>query len=213
MKVSIWYKRAKAKLLKLSQSTIFKDAMREWKFTWLVVDHGAPIETCQLCGHPDVRYHYEIFNATTDEVLQVGSECIKKFGSIIVVDDDGHEILDPIKRAKRLDEILKLLRVEAMLKPLRELYRLSNEVTKNFILRAVNYFKSKKGFAPRDLEQLFRGMTDAGVSFHPKTYKVALRSWDDRGQLRHMDSEGLQLIFQAMSKSQKEKYRHLLKPD
>lgn len=28
-------------------------------------DHGEPIETCQLCEHGELRYHFEIRNASS----------------------------------------------------------------------------------------------------------------------------------------------------
>ncbi len=44
----------------------------EWSFTENTVDHESPIETCELCGQQDLRYHFEIANQYTDATLWVG---------------------------------------------------------------------------------------------------------------------------------------------
>ncbi len=37
------------------------------------IDHEEPVETCQLCEHEQLRYHFEIKNAITNKALLVGS--------------------------------------------------------------------------------------------------------------------------------------------
>ncbi len=74
-----WTAKAVANLLPLSVSTDLAEALREWAYTGNSADYGQPEETCQLCDHEDLRYHFEIANGLTGHRLQVGSKCIQRF--------------------------------------------------------------------------------------------------------------------------------------
>ena len=39
--------------------------LREWHYTGNTYDLGEPLEDCELCGHPDIRYQFEIANRHT----------------------------------------------------------------------------------------------------------------------------------------------------
>ena len=43
----------------------FALALQEWEHSGQVRDHLAPVEVCQLCEHPKLRYHFEIVNRHT----------------------------------------------------------------------------------------------------------------------------------------------------
>ena len=71
--------RVRDSILPLSVAGTLPDAFAEWSFTESTIDHEAPVETCQLCGQQELRYHFEIANAYTDGSLWVGSHCILQF--------------------------------------------------------------------------------------------------------------------------------------
>ena len=49
-----------------------------------------PSETCQLCGKQELRYHFEIGNAYTNDRLWVGSHCILQFDVDVL--EDGRRL-------------------------------------------------------------------------------------------------------------------------
>lgn len=84
-----WAERAAANLLPLSkEKSDLANALREWRYTGDFHDLEAPIENCQLCDHPDIRYQFEIRNLLTGNTLLIGSECINRFG-IAATDEEG----------------------------------------------------------------------------------------------------------------------------
>ncbi len=54
--------RVRESILPLSVAETLPAAFAEWAFTENTVDHETPIETCELCGQQDLRYHFEIAN-------------------------------------------------------------------------------------------------------------------------------------------------------
>lgn len=99
---TVWIVRGQETLLAASRSRDIVHAQREWKVTWAFHDLGAAVSECGLCGHPDIRYRYEIENPTTRRHLWVGSECIKKF---IPVTFDGREVKDEQEKGRILDRV------------------------------------------------------------------------------------------------------------
>ncbi len=97
-----WIVRGQDNLLAASRAKDIVRAKREWRITYAFEDLGAAVGTCDLCGHPDIRYEFEIVNSTTDRHLWVGSECIKKF---VPVFDDGVEVTDETRKAQIVDRI------------------------------------------------------------------------------------------------------------
>lgn len=71
--------RVRDSILPLSVAGTLPAAFNEWSFTDNTVDHVQPVETCELCGQQDLRYHFEIANHYTDATLWVGSHCILQF--------------------------------------------------------------------------------------------------------------------------------------
>lgn len=68
-----------AKLLDLSvNKTNYNQAKNEWIFTGTVIDNGAPIKYCELCGH-ELRYEYIIVNQLNGRQLAIGSDCVKNY--------------------------------------------------------------------------------------------------------------------------------------
>lgn len=95
-----WAQRAARNILPLSrEKSDLPVALREWRDEGEFHDLEAPDADCELCDHPDIRYQFEIRNRFTDARLQIGSECINRFG-IIATGYDGENLDAAGTRAK-----------------------------------------------------------------------------------------------------------------
>lgn len=74
-----WAVKTACNLLPYSVAADLAEALHEWAYTGTSNDYGRPEETCQLCDHEDLRYHFEIANRLTAHRLWVGSKCIRRF--------------------------------------------------------------------------------------------------------------------------------------
>ncbi|MFD0388811.1 hypothetical protein ACFQ4K_14990 [Tistrella bauzanensis] len=107
-----WAQRAARNLLPLSrEQSDLAVALREWRYEGGFHDLEAPNEDCELCDHPDIRYQFEIRNRFTDTRLQIGSECINRFG-ISATSDDGED-LDAAGTRKKVSRDRRALIEEA----------------------------------------------------------------------------------------------------
>jgi|SRR6185437_1860839 len=99
-----WARNAENNLLPLSREQHnFALALTEWHYTGNTHDLEEPVEACELCEHPDIRYQFEIVNRHTHQTLLVGSECIHKF-EIGAIDEAG-ALLDrePVRAGYKTD--------------------------------------------------------------------------------------------------------------
>ncbi|MCP4605355.1 MAG: hypothetical protein GY847_33350 [Proteobacteria bacterium] len=199
-----WFETSRTNLLPLSQEQDdFQVALKEWEHTGKITDHVAPVQICQLCEHPKLRYHFEILNRHTRACLQVGSSCIEKF-DITVYDDKGQELYGKTK-SKQLREEIKEKQREMMLEPLRELWQAAQR-ERDTISAHVKKFKRRGGFSPMGLYHLFGLMKEHKIAYTPPIYRVVLRSNQDKGELLAMSQEELDLIWSSLSVSQKQRY-------
>ncbi|MCB0032997.1 MAG: hypothetical protein KDE51_03170 [Anaerolineales bacterium] len=204
--MNFWSEISQENLLSRSQEQEdFLAAIKEWKHTGEVIDHLEPIEICQICEHPKLRYHYEIENRITKAILQVGSSCIEKF-NIAVYDSEGNELFGKAK-TKQLKEELKNKQQEMMLEPLRVLYKGSTEGERETIEWYVDEFKDRNGFSPRNLLNVFKSMNERSIEYIPHIYKVVVRSDEDKEELYSMSDEEKELIWSSLSTSQQGRYK------
>lgn len=85
-----WAQKSAANLLPLSiEQSRLAIALKEWLYTGDMYDLEEPVETCELCEHPDIRYQFKIINRHNGNEMLVGSECINKFG-ISATDELGN---------------------------------------------------------------------------------------------------------------------------
>lgn len=202
--MSNWSETFKANLLTHSQDqSDLMVALSEWAHTGVVTDYGYAIESCQLCDHPQLRYHFKIVNRHTQASLQVGSSCIERF-NITVYDGAGHE-LQGAARSKQLQVEIAAIQQEMALEPLRQLWEQredSQEEIEHFVLD----YQRRGGFSPRQLLSLCKQMTDQGIQYLPHLFKVVLRSNADKDSLYSMAAADKALIWDSLSSSQKGRY-------
>lgn len=195
---------SKEKLLPLShEQSDFWVAVKEWKYTGMVTDHLYTIETCQLCDQSQLRYHYEIVNRVTDNTLQVGSSCIKKF-DITVLDEQGNE-LHGKERDEQLKKGLTEVQQEMMLNPIRQLWR-KEESQQDYIQLIAEDFKIDGTFSPKRLRYLFNLMNKNDVEYYPHIYKINLRTKVAKEELLSMSEEDRELVWPSLTASQKQSY-------
>lgn len=200
-----WLENAKKSLLPLSESQEFRQALKEWKITGDFIDNEQPVEICELCAHPDVRYQYQISNARNSNTLSVGSSCVLRFTEINIYDADGKLLTEYYERKKYLDDIVKQNQKELILNPLRKLWRIDKQYRK-YIEATVQWYKVKSGFAPKNIAILFARMRKFNIEYNPRIYPISLRSDSYRIQFYNLDKHLLELVKESLSTYQQRTY-------
>ena len=164
-----WTAKAIANLLPLSVSPELAEALREWAYTGNSTDYGQPEETCQLCDHEDLRYHFEIANRLTAHRLWVGSKCIQRF------EIDGYEQV-------KVD--LAGLIKSAEERRVRELLVTVADRTEGRV-DLVAMWEERGGISPRQALRLAKACWRLHIT--PVSFpKVRLQRHSDRTELRRM---------------------------
>jgi hypothetical protein len=166
-----WTTKAARNLLPKSVADDLAEALREWAYTGRSTDYGQPEETCQLCDHEDLRYHFEIDNRLTHHRLWVGSKCIQRF-----------EIagFDQVKV-----DLARLIR-EAEERKVRDLLLLVAERTEGRV-DLLRTWAHRGGLPPREALRLVKACYRLGVE--PDVFpKVRRQRASDRAELARMSA-------------------------
>ncbi|MGL1959110.1 MAG: hypothetical protein OCD00_17565 [Colwellia sp.] len=211
MRINPWLEKSKENIIPLSLSCIFNEALGEWYFTGDVEDHGEATMECELCEHPELRYHFEIGNKNNNNSLWVGSSCILKFQEIDVFDEDGNELRSELDRKEQLNKELKKRLEEKLLDPLRNLWRIqTNILYRKEVERIVEKYKKNSAFQPDELVWLFTEMKKNDIGYDPKRYKLTLRSHYDKSALKLISIEQLRLIHPCFSVEQEKRFKNII---
>lgn len=200
-----WASRAAKNLLPLSRERRdLTRALREWRYTGEFHDLEEPVETCQLCDHPDIRYQFEIENEHTAESLLIGSECIHRFG-IAAVDEDGRR-LDAAETRKKVDKDRRKLIEEARKRRvIRALVELAHADEGEFdIASFVNYLQDRGAFTPSQLALLVWRLTVRKIAHRPGDFKMIIRRGREKEQLLAFEDWKVARLIPYMSESQLE---------
>jgi len=202
--MATYTQRVRESILPLSVARTLPKAFEEWRFTGETCDHEEPIETCQLCGQEELRYHFEIANRFTHRTLQVGSQCILKFG-VAVYDDDGRQ-LSHAEAKKRLQKLTEKMRLESCLAALERLaHTEQNEILSN----ALQYYRKNKELTPKQAFVVFWRMTENRIDHNPSFFDVTLRRQKYVDDLRDMPTGRVHYFWKALSSSQRKKAQEL----
>jgi len=198
-----WASRAAANLLPQSiEQTDLTTALREWVYEGNVEDLEAPVETCELCEHPGIRYQFEIVNRHNGNTLQIGSECIKRF-SIEVLDARGgvlvgraaHRKVDADRRTME-----QRARTRSVLNSLVALAAADDEFElDNFIA----YYQRREAFTPAQMGLLQWRFAAHGVEHRPADFKVSLRRNREQSQLLAMPEWKVRRLWPYLSAEQR----------
>jgi hypothetical protein len=199
-----WAQRAARNLLPLSrEESDLAVALREWRYEGGFHDLEAPEEDCELCDHPDIRYQFEIRNMFTDARLQIGSECISRFG-ISATGDDGED-LDAAGTRKKVSRDRRTLIEEARKKRvITALVALSQADPEFRILSFIDYLQDRGAFTPKQLATLLWRFEKLKVFFDIRDFKITIRRGREKAQLLEMPDWQIERLMPAMSPAQKQ---------
>lgn len=195
--------RVRESVLPFSIRDTLPDAFNEWSFTNQTHDHEAPIETCQLCGQQDLRYHFEIANQYTHARLWVGSHCILQFD--VAVLEFGRRL--PPSEAKR--HLTKLTQQMQLNSCLRALETLAATEDSPILSGALDYYRRKKKLTPKYAAVVFWKLQDFGIDHHPSFFKVEMRRDKHVHDLQQLPTPCVHRFWKALTSSQRKKAQAL----
>lgn len=178
------------------------NAVKEWLYSGDMYDLEAPVERCELCEHPDIRYQFRIINRLNGNELLVGSECINKF-EISATDDHGN-ILGRNESRRKVSRDRRFLVNEARKRRLvNALVELSTRDKTLDIDSFVSYVLDRDAFTPNQLAFLLWQFDKHRIAYSPTDFKITIRRDREKDQLRQMDSWKLKRLWASMSMSQR----------
>lgn len=198
-----WAQRAARNILPLSRErSDLAAALREWRYEGGFQDLEAPDADCELCDHPDIRYQFEIRNRFTDARLQIGSECVNRFG-ISATGEDGVD-LDAAGTKKKVSRDRRAL-VEAARKRrvINALVALSHADPDFNITSFIDYLQDRGAFTPKQLATLLWRFQKLSVPFEVRDFKLTIRRDREKQQLIEMQEWQLERLVPVMSPAQK----------
>ena len=199
-----WAQRAARNILPLSrEKSDLTAALREWHYEGGFHDLEAPDADCELCDHPDIRYQFEIRNRFTDSRLQIGSECINRFG-ISATGDDGED-LDAVRTRRKVSRDRRTLVDEARKRRvINALVALSQADPEFAILSFINYLQDRGAFTPKHFATLLWRFEKLRVPFDVRDFKLTIRRGREKVQLLEMKDWQIERLLPAMSPAQKQ---------
>ena len=199
-----WSQRAARNLLPLScEKSDLAVALKEWRYEGGFNDLEAPDEDCELCDHSDIRYQFEIRNRLTDARLQIGSECINRFG--ISATGDNGEDLDAAGTHKKVSRDRRTLVEEARKKRvITALVALSQADPEFSILSFIDYLQDRGAFTSKQLATLLWRFEKLKVVFDIRDFKITIRRGREKAQLLEMADWQIERLMPAMSPAQKQ---------
>lgn len=203
-----WVSRSAANLLPLSQEKQdFQKALKEWIYTGDAYDLESPMEHCELCEHPDIRYQFKIVNRLTSNELLVGSECIGKF-EIAAIDRTGR-ILNSEQSKKKVQRDRQYLITEAKKKKaINVLVALSAKDSDFNINSFISYLQDNGSFTPNQLGLLFWRLEVQKIEYSACNFKLSLKKNRDKEQLLKMEYWKVQKLWKALSATQRQWYEN-----
>lgn len=200
-----WFTNVGTNIFPLSiEKTDLKIAMSEWQYRGDTYDLEIPEEDCELCDHPDIRFQFEIVNKNNNNKLLVGSECIKKFDGIAVLDEDGN-ILSTEEANQKVDRDRRKLVTNAKVKSLlNSLIELSRKDEDFNIESFIKDYQERGAFTPRQLSTLFWRLKKYKVPHNKSNFKIYIRRTKDKDSLLELRDFQIRSIWNALTKSQKE---------
>ncbi len=195
--MSTYPQRVANNILPLSIAGSLPEVFKEWFFTEKTKDHEQAIEDCELCDQEQLRYHFEIENRDTKKRLWIGSSCILKFK--VAVFENGR-LLDEKRTEKKLNALMKKMRLESCIKALEKLSASeSNDILKN----ALDYYSKNKYLTPKFAFVVFWRLKVNKIDHHPTFFKVSLKRDSFKQDLAQMPTDRVHMIWPALSSSQR----------
>ncbi len=181
-----------------------RTALREWEYHDTHYDTGYASEICQLCNQEDIRYQFEIVNKYNGNELLIGSQCIKRYDDISVVDDTGVRLSKDLARKKVDRDRRKLItdaQTNSVLSTLVRLSRVKEGEQIDFEAMLETY-REHGAFSPRQLFAVQFRASKNNIPCQNGCFKVRLRGkW--KQQLMEMDAWRVAKIYELLSPQQR----------
>lgn len=200
-----WTRRVSLNLLPLSaEKSILTKAIAEWEYRGAMYDIGYADEVCRLCNHLDIRYQFEIVNKFNQNELLVGSECIKKFDGIAVLDASGNAL--PIEEARRkINKDRRKLITDARTRSLlNSLVELSKKEQHFDISSFEADYKRRGYFTPKQLATLVWRFEKNKVPFNKAYFNISIRRAKDKEALLSLEAFQIRKVWDCLLSSQKD---------
>jgi hypothetical protein len=197
--VSGYSQRVRDSILPQSVAGTLPQAFAEWVFTENTVDHELPIETCQLCGQQELRYHFEIGNRYTQAALWVGSHCILQFD--VAVLENGRR-LSPDEAKRHLAKLTQKMQMEACIGALE---KLAAREESPILSGALNYYRRNKKLTPKYAAVVFWKLQQFNIDHHPSFFQIELRRDQHIDDLRTMPTSRVHRFWGALTAAQRKK--------
>lgn len=201
--MSGYNQRVRDSILPMSVGDSLPSAFGEWTFTDRTIDHEKPIETCELCGQQDLRYHFEIANEYTHAHLWVGSHCILQFDVAVI--EDGRR-LTPDQAKRRLAKLTEQMQLNSCIRSLEKLAASENNP---ILTGALEYCRQKKKLTPKYAAVVFWKLQDFNIDHHPSFFKIELRRDKDIADLRELPTSRVHRFWKALPPAQRRKAEKL----
>jgi hypothetical protein len=185
--MSSYTQRVRDSILPLSIGGTLPEAFDEWAFTNETIDHEAPIETCELCGQQELRYHFQIGNRFTGHHLWVGSHCILQFNVAVI--EHGRR-LSPQEAKRHLNKLTQKMQLEACINALA---KLASREQNPILSGALDYYRRKKKLTPKYAAVVFWKL------------QVELKRQQHIDDLRDMPTARVHRFWSALSPAQRKK--------
>lgn len=168
-----WILSVRETIIPLSSSDVLSEALKEWDYTGLVTEVVS--EQCQLCGHPELSWHFHIKNRETRKSLLVGSKCVELFwkqkdeaegtNNADAIIKDMHEKIREWQISEKHNEITKCIEFAV---------GISDDLPDNFI----DTWKSKRKFTPKQALWLINVLNKHEIKFNNTSVKITLKKID-----------------------------------
>lgn len=204
-----WVAKVKRNLFASSvEQEDIENALAEWKYTnTCVVTEDA---VCELCGQPDLYYHFEIKNILKDNQLWIGSECIKRFSaedtkSIQFMDNYGNRITDErliIKIVnKEMVNLKKDKKVKEVLELLSNTFNKTQETHLNYLF---DEYSNKEYFTPLQMLWLDNYFSENNIEVNPFIFNVNLSNRFYLDQVFKRSYDSISRLEKYLTRDQKE---------
>jgi len=199
-----WAKRSATNIFLLSENkNDLKMAINEWLYEGDMYDLEEPIEICELCDHPDIRYQFKIINKNNPNEMLVGSECINKF-QISATDDEGN-ILNTEESSRKVNRDRRYLIEEARKKRLiTTLIKLQQKDESFDIESFITYEQDREAFTPNQLSLLLWQFGKYKIEYRPTDFKVIMKRNREKDQFIDMDDWKIEKLWKSLSSNQKQ---------
>ena len=199
-----WASRAASNILPLSiEQDKLAIALREWRYAGNCFDLNEPVEICELCDHPNIRYQFEIANLRSGERLLIGSECINRFG-IPATDEEGRALNQDQTRRKVQKHKNRLIEESRKRSVINSLVDLSSKDDEFSIYNFIEYLQGRGAFTANQMCLLIWRMEKNAIPHNPAHFKVILRRDREKAQIWQMPDWKLNKILPYLSTSQRE---------